>query len=137
MSAYIVNNETISVIANGFVDYGVEFVASDYSPEVQVIVDLKKMYNEIGQSLLNENYRSVNHRYGEDTKPPKFEYINVDGDEGILLGCIKCYIYQACETSDFFESDIYNSLLRLKEAMLERFIKRSGQEIPWGYESDN
>lgn len=132
MSAYIVNNETISVIAKGFVDYGVRFRASDYSPEVQVIIDNKKLYNDIGQSLLNENYRSVNFRYVADTKPEKFEYVAVDSDEGMLLGCIQCYIYQSCETDDFFDSDIYDSLNRLMTAMLERFIKRAGQKIPWG-----
>ena len=133
MSAYIVNNETISVIAKGFVEYGVPFSAKDYLPEVQVIVNFKKMYEDIGQSLLNENFRSVNFRYTEDTKPTNFEYIEVESNEGMLLGCIKCYIYQSCETDTFFESDIYNSLLRLKEAMLERFITKQGQEIPWGY----
>ena len=132
MSAYIVNNETISVIVKGFDDYSVGFMASDYSPKAQVIVDYKKQYNEIGQSLLNENYRSVNYRYGEDMKPPKFEYVAVESNEAMLFGCIQCYIYQACETDYFFDSDIYNSLLRLEEAMLERFIGRSGQKIPWG-----
>lgn len=134
MSAYIVNNETISVIAKAFIDYDVIFTADDYSPEVQVIKNIKKKYNEIGQSLINENYRSVNYRYREDKKPPKFEYVEVKSDEGTLVGCINCYIYQSSETNDFFESYLYYSLNNLKNEILNRLIKEKGQDIPWGYE---
>ena len=128
MSAYIVNDETISVIVKGFVEYGVYYAADDYHPE------RKDRFHNIGQSLLNQNYKSVNHRYNESTKPRSFQYTNIDINEGMLLGCIDCYEYQACETPDFFDSPIHTCLLRLKQAILEKLIKEKGQEIPWGYE---
>jgi hypothetical protein len=53
---------------------------------------------------------------------------------GIILGCIECYNYQACETEDYFTSDLYYSLQELKTAMLERYITNEGFDIPWGYE---
>lgn len=134
MSAYIVNDETITVIAKGFVDYGVEFKADDYVKTVRVLVDFKAEVEEIGQSLLNQNYVSINCRYRENNEIPKFKSKEVEYNEGILLGCIDCYIYQACETEDFFESELYYSLIHLKDAMLKRFIKAKGQDIPWGYE---
>lgn len=126
MSAYIVNDKTISVIAKGFVEYGVGYTTEDYRPE------RKDKFHNIGQSLLNQNYKSVNYRYKESTKPHSFQYTNIDINEGMLLGCINCYEYQACETPDFFNSPIHTCLLRLKQAILEKLIKQKGQEIPWG-----
>ena len=69
---------------------------------------------------------------GEDDKIPEYRFSDVEYNEGMLLGCINCYIYQACETEDFFETDLYRSLQTLKEAILERLIKEKGQDIPWG-----
>ena len=137
MSAYIVNNETISVIAKGFVDYNLEFEALNYRPNVQVIFDFKGKCEDIGQVLLNQNYKSVNYRYREQNEPPKFEYKDIKSDEGTLFGCIECYIYQACETDYFFESELYKSLLKLKLKMLEKMIQEKGQKIPWGYEPED
>lgn len=128
MSAYIVNDETISVIVKGFVEYGVDYTANDYHS------DRKGKFHNIGQSLLNQNYKSVNYRYRESTNPHSFQYTNIDINEGMLIGCIDCYEYQACETPDFFNSTIHTCLLSLKQAIIEKLIKEKGQEIPWGYE---
>lgn len=135
MSAYIVNNETIHAIVKGFEIYNADFTAEGYSRPLQIIIDLQALRDGIGQTLLNQNYKSVNYRYSEETETPKYIYKDVEINEGILVGCIDCYIYQACETDDFFESELYKSLLRLKDAMLERMIKEKGQEITWGYEA--
>lgn len=134
MSAYIVDNKTIHAIVKGFRFYGAAFAAEDYENAVSVITSVKAMSNAIGQSLLNQNYKSVNCRYGENTETPKYNYEDVKINEGILIGCIDCYEYQACETDDYFNSDIHYSLLRLKDKIIERMIKEKGQEIPWGYE---
>jgi hypothetical protein len=134
MSAYIVDNKTIHAIVKGFRVYGAAFDAEDYNNTVSVIISVKEMSNAIGQSLLNQNYKSVNCRYRENTETPKYNYEDVKINEGILIGCIDCYEYQACETDDYFNSDIHFSLLRLKNKIIERMIKEKGQEIPWGYE---
>lgn len=130
MSAYIVNDKTIHAIVKGFETYEVEYRAERYNEYNESLQDIK---NDIGQSLLDQNYKSVNYRYSKDEKSPIYKYEDVEINEGILLGCIDCYIYQACETDDFFETDLYHSLIRLKTAMLERLIKEKGQKTPWGY----
>ena len=137
MSAYIVSDNTIHAIVKGFEVYQKldEFDAENYEKVYSIIIDLQKVKNRIGQALLEQNYNSVNCRYREDTKTPKYKYQDVEIDAGVLLGCIDCYIYQACETKDFFESNLYNSLVKLKNAMLERMIKEKGYNIPWGYEA--
>lgn len=134
MSAYIVDNKTIHAIVKGFRVYGAAFAAEDYENAVSVITSVKAMSNAIGQSLLNQNYKSVNCRYRENTETPKYNYEDVKINEGILIGCIDCYEYQACDTDDYFNSDIHYSLLRLKDKIIFSMIKEKGQEIPWGYE---
>jgi len=134
MSAYIVSNKTISAIVKGFEMYNANFRANDYKEPKQILIDGQAVNNAVGQSLLNQNYRSVNERYGEDTQPPIYKFENVKIDEGVLIGCINCYNYQASETNDYYESDLYFSLQRLKDAILESLINQKGLEMPWGYE---
>lgn len=138
MSAYIVDDETISVLVKALEIYNVKYKADNYEEPKGWLIDLNEERNKIGQSLLDQNYKSVNYRYDEGTKSHKFEYkyvpILVDNklNTGLILGCIQCYEYQACETEDYFESKIHYSLKRLKDAMLERYIKNDGYEIAWG-----
>lgn len=132
MSAYIVSNKTISAIAKAFVTYGTVYRASNYFPKHSMIKTLRSEITDIGQSLLNQNYASVNARYCEKTQAPKFFFEDVEINEGVAVGCINCYIYQACETPCFETSDLYYSLKRLKDRILERLINKAGQEIPWG-----
>lgn len=134
MSAYIVNKETIDVIVQGFERYGLRFCAEGYEEPRSIIINKRDINNAIGQALLNQNFKSVNARYKEDSEPYDYNYTEVEMDEGMLLGCIECYEYQACETEDYFESLLHDSLLNLKIYMLKRFIRQAGQEIPWGYQ---
>ena len=132
MSAYIVSNKTISAIAKAFTIYGTVYHAANYFPKPSMIKTRGSEIIDIGQSLLDQNYASVNARYCEKTQAPKFFFEDVEINEGVAVGCINCYIYQACETPDFETSELYYSLKRLKDRILERFINKAGQEIPWG-----
>ena len=134
MSAYIVGNKTISAIAKAFVAYQVDFVADDYNRPIQVIVNLNEIRQAIGQSLLNQNYASVNCRYNEDTEVPVFQYEDVEIDEGIVYGCIRCYNYQACETPNYYNSWVYHSLMELERKLLVRFLMKHKMSAPWGYD---
>lgn len=142
MSAYIVNDETISAIVKGFEMYGATYNAEGYKKPISIIINVTDLRNSIGQHLLNQNYASVNCRYREDEEPRKFEYVDIPNiNPGMILGCIHCYNYQTCEADiegkDYFESNLYQSLTELKEHMLERYITNDGYEIPWGITSDD
>lgn len=65
MSAYIVNNETISAIVKGFEIYGATYNAEGYEKPNQIIINITDLRNSIGQHLLNQNYASVNLWYRE------------------------------------------------------------------------
>ena len=134
MSAYIVSNETISAIAKAFDTYGADYKAEDYERPIQIIIDLNELRRGIGQSLLNQNYASVNYRYNENIEVPVFEYEDVDIDEGIVYGCIQCYEYQACETDDYYDSQIHISLKFLKNALLKSLLRKNGLTARWGYD---
>ena len=144
MSAYICSDETISVIANAFVNHGVDFNAENYSPDPLSIMIGDHKRQSIGQCLLNKNYDSVNYRYDEESKPHLFEYKFVndcmmngsEDDLGLVLGCIKNYIYQACEEPNFFETELYKSLCNLKDEIGECAVKKLGYDIQWGYPHD-
>lgn len=130
MSAYIVSHETISVLVKAFEIYGVDYKAENINN------DLNKK-KRIGQSLLDQNYASTNIGYSEKELnsfiTPEFIYKDLDVDAGIIYGCIQCYEYQACETDDYFESKLHFSLMRLKDAMLKRYIRNENLKIPYGY----
>lgn len=136
MSAYVVDNKTISAIAKAFDVYEADYRAENYinTNKSIVFIDVGALRHDIGQSLLDQNYKSVNYRYNEEEPTPYFEFEDVDIDEGIVYGCIRCYNYQACETDDYFESEIYKSLERLKTKMLERLMHKCGMNTDgWGY----
>lgn len=142
MSAYVVDNKTISALAKAFEQYEVRYEAENYvdtNPfKTNAFVDLGALRHDIGQSLLDQNYKSVNYRYSEDTPTPPFTFEDVDIDEGVVYGCIRCYNYQACETDDYFDSYIFKSLEQLKAKMLERLIRRCGMSTDgWGYPVDD
>ena len=132
MSAYVVSEKTIGVIANAFILYGVDFDADDYDRGSGIFVN--DTAQRIGQSLLNQNYRSVNYRYDEDEQAPVFKN-NVgfyDFNLGDVFGCIRCYNYQACETDDYFESPLYRSLMALQTVLLSKACELLGFDVPWG-----
>lgn len=138
MSAYVVNDKTINVIASGFVDLNVEY--RNQADEIKdasfggVFFDIDEIGQIIATDLLKANYDSVNYRYGENTEPHKIKFEKVDYNLGELLGCIRCFNYQACEPENWRDSIIYADLQILKDKILENAMKKLGFEIPWGVE---
>jgi len=133
MSCYIVSDETISVLAKAFVDYGVDYRADNYSPQNTVIIMMNTLRKEIGQSLLEQNYKSYNYRYREENSVPVFNYTDIEINEGLVYGCIRDFYVQASEDPDFYDSDMYYSLRDLQEQLLKRLLKKAGQKAPYGY----
>lgn len=136
MSAYVVSDRTISAIIEGFERYSTkfsgQFECEGYTPENLIIVYGSTQRRKQGQALKNYNVEAVNIRYREDSKPTEFHFEDVEINEGVVVGCIDCYCYQACENPNFYESKLYRSLQGLKTCILERLIKEKGQEIEWG-----
>lgn len=63
--------------------------------------------DDIGQMLLDQNYRSVNFRYNESETAPKYvfrHYTRAMSPVQIIKAC-NCYDYQACETDDYGQTE--------------------------------
>jgi hypothetical protein len=78
---------------------------------------------EIGQKLVDENYRSVNSRYGENGQPHEFVMQHLERRYSpieIIKAC-HCYNYQACETQDYFETEAH-AIVKAIEASAVRDI---------------
>jgi hypothetical protein len=122
MSAYVVDNKCIDILVFAIVDkYELDV---DVPAAHGIIIDVNKMRDQVGQALLDENYRSVNYRYGENTAPRAYAYMEPDHkiDGRDILDAIDEYEYQSCETNDWQESDQYKWLLKIQSAMLQRYV---------------
>jgi hypothetical protein len=64
---------------------------------------------EVGQILVDQNFRSVNYHYEEDY--PVREYVAdppaVTLSPVAILKACDCYDYQACETPDYWETEAF------------------------------
>lgn len=121
MSAYIVSNETINCIVNGMLDNN---VIGTLSAE------------EIGQQLLDENYKSVNYRYDEDEEPARFAFkrkgnimiVNSGYTDTEVWGCIRCWKYQSCEHPDDERGRVWGYVDSLEYHLMEKAFP----DAPWG-----
>ena len=135
MSAYICGSEAISLLVDGFMNYGTSFKSDGYKPKIQIIYDAETIRREIGQELLNKNYDSVNFRYNENCEPHTFRYIENEQrgkdykySTANLYDVINEYEIAGCMPHKYFESDLHFSMLRLKNDMLKRYIAREKVE---------
>lgn len=101
MSAYVVSNNTIRAVIGYAADH-----------------DLKAMgvttKDALGQILLDENVRSVNHRYSTSQEPEPFTYgdgYKVSPRQAVWH--LMCIEYQSCETPDWTVTRAHNLLFRL------------------------
>ena len=133
MSAYIVSDNTINVIASAFIMNCVEFRSENFVSEPEVIIGFSNNGPKIASELLKANYDSVNYRYSEKNEPHEIKFeLRKNDDFGTILGCIKCFNYQACEMPGWDDSEIKKSLDRLKNKIIEMILARHGYELPWG-----
>jgi len=100
MSAFIVTKLHIDLIVTVLAEkkcYSIKKVLEKYNHD----------FDKIGQILLDENYRSVNYRYSENDKTPKYKFAKYKGriSIGQALKALDCLDYQSCECSDYDDSE--------------------------------
>lgn len=144
MSCYVVKNKVIDLMVSWIMSRGIQYKAENYHYEgfMGVLFDVNEMANAIGQSLLDANYDSVNYRYDENRKAPNYKYSEdacldsvANGTyEADVYSAIQEYNYQACETDNYFESELYHSLQDAKESMLVLLLKQQCPKADgWGF----
>lgn len=118
MSAFIVNNNTINAVL-GF--------ANDIDPKEFGCVD----HSALGQLLVNENYRSVNYRYGDDDTPHLFVYSRYTVPTTAALQHLSCIEYQLCEPPDWKTTRAFQLCARLRKNMVSQLLLELGAERAW------
>jgi len=146
MSAFIVSTDTINLIVTACDRYGV----SVYIPRTMETVpdgltrdnsySARTNQRIFGQILIDENAKSVNHRYRQSDAPERYTHKHIDLDWAsagvpvahLILGSLRCYDYQACETDDYSDSLAKQIIERLQSAV----IRGLTEDAPWGWTKD-
>ncbi len=104
MSAFICNQYHINVMLSGLPERTQKHIfLNEKTYEFSKVEDMQ----ELGQILVNENYRSVNHRYNEENTPEIFVFqrnLKRYFKPVEVLKAVHCYQYQSCETDDWENS---------------------------------
>lgn len=107
MSAFIVSKKHIDAMLTP--------LQSDNSDD-----ELSKM----GNTLWQENYKSVNWRYRENEVAPEYQFTsNAQGNVQVLKLC-NCYDYQSCETDTYEDSEAYkivNTIRKIVSSSLDGY----------------
>ena len=126
MSAFIVDTETINTIVN----YYAKRKTDIWNPETDSSIELTP--EEIGQVLIDANFRSVNARYNENEVSEKYTYkLNIDRVEPVqIIKHVHCLEYQSCEY-DRWERSLAK---RICEEIISKAIRnlKGYEEAKWG-----
>jgi len=136
MSAFMVSDKHIDALVIFATRNGVDFKVNGSRVKIT-----KTNAEEIGQQLVDENYRSINARYAERTeghfgKAPTYK-IKItkalekpDLEPVVIIKQCHCYAYQACETDNWEQSAAFAIIEAIQDAAIR---KLPGYEAaPWG-----
>jgi hypothetical protein len=135
MSAWIVSKAHIDVMVSAALaakDWG-DF--SFYHDNERIVVTSDNA-DEIGQMLWEENHKSVNARYRENTKTPKYTFRPVEvPSPGEVAKGIGCYEYQSCEHDGWETSAAKAFCTELEGVQIVRLPEY--ESAPWGWDEKN
>ena len=83
--------------------------------------------------LVEQNYRSVNHRYSEAGKPPPYFFERPPGvtlEPLTVLKALDCYEYQSCEDPGWADSEAAHFCEALRRATIR--MLPGYDKAPWG-----
>ena len=137
MSAYIMNEDEINTIVSYFIDPN-HATGEGAWLKIGDNYDYLNANNsaQVAKILMDENIRSVNSRYREETQSDyEFEYIPSARKRpvGNIIGALECYEYQSCETDDWHESNAWEIVCGLRKALLKMIAEKEGT-YTWGIE---
>lgn len=124
MSAFILGNEHITVILQAATPrYPGDSVSYYWNGEPHYV---NGSIQDVGQRLVDENYRSVNYRYDEGEGAHSFRLVPTRSRKPVeIIKACDSYIYQTCECPDFEETEAF--------AIVQMLRNRAINALP-GYE---
>jgi len=133
MSAFIVDKATIDALLTVYV--ALEREGDGCAEPLELA--RTPLLDAIGQSLVSENYRSVNYRYQERGDLPEdytFKPVPITAPLDMVipraLGALNGYVYQACEHPDWKRSLAFNWTTALRLRLEKRCPKRRSFDGP-------
>ena len=154
MSAYVVDLNHINYLINAALEVGegyqtFSFYHKDTSGILQHYELTTDSASEYGQMLLDENIRSVSHRYGNDDGIPEqlpgpidqtevyiYNWNHYDGYRPVqVFKAIRCLNYQSCEHNSWEDSQAFAFLDALTIATISRIQGYDSAE--WGSPEPN
>jgi len=98
MSAWIVSKKHIDALVTWATDNNIVAIHKGALHPISGDLD------DIGQSLWNENFKSVNYRYDEKRKTPQYKFVRNRVSDMVIFKNIGCYDYQTCEHAGYKNS---------------------------------
>ena len=85
---------------------------------------------QVGQMLVNWNYKSVNARYNDSTEPHEYKFnLSTDWKASEIIKACHCYAYQSCEAKNWETSPAYSFIKSLESHMVRNLP--GYDEAPW------
>jgi hypothetical protein len=107
-----------------------EVTETSYDDNGKLIIEA----NVFGQTLVNENYASVNARYNEHTEPHTYHYrarsVHAKIDAPRVLAAISGYEYQCCERAEWFSSQAHAFCNALRSDIVGTMIRDKHGNYP-------
>ena len=139
MSAFMVSDAHIDALVTFAVRHQVSYRVNGSRIDVT-----KNNAEEIGQMLVDENYRSLNARYSERTeeyfgKAPTYRLKITRAlavpelEPVVILKQCDCYAYQACETDDWEKTTAFEIIKSIKGAAVSALPGYDA--APWGIDN--
>lgn len=137
MSAYIMNDDEINAIVSYFIDPN-HITGEGAWLRIGDKYDYLNAHNsaDVAKILHDENVRSVNNRYGDDTPSSyEFEYIPSARKRpmGNIIGALDCLEYQSCETEDWHTTNAWAIIQGLRKHLLKT-VAEQDDTYTWGIE---
>ena len=136
MSAYLVDKETIDKILTGLK----ETYTTGYSYTGQYLeqfaggkLDNDEALTAIGQKMWDLNCQSVNDRYNEKGRAPRYKYAFAHTHRIATYKALQCLTYQSCE-GDNDQTPLYLALTKVEHALAAEIIRNLPQydACRWG-----
>jgi hypothetical protein len=142
MSAYIVSNNHINLIASYFADHRHgEGLWCELDGSYGYLSPLDGTAEKLAHILFDENVRSVNARYTE-AQSPEFNYVYLSQARRYyspeeIARALDCLEYQLCETDDYRQSKAWELMCAMRKDLLDGLAMKAGvdswsiDELKW------
>lgn len=133
MSAFLVSETHLNVIVSYFVGLGRDD-GLWFGLKGEYAYLTRENAPDVAQALYDENIRSVNHRYNEQSSDYLFSFTYIRDAKyiykvGEIAKALDCLEYQSCETDDYHNTDAWAIVCAMRKHLLSQVATKQGVDI--------